>query len=104
MRILPMIAILLLMLFRLYGTALCSTVLAELRRMEVCSVPDLVEQISPEDLTEAEKRNLDRRIRRALTNLEGEGYASREWKIRDKPVLLFKIQDHAKEHGHSQHA
>ena len=79
------------MFFKLYGTALCQTVLEHLHA-GCDTVPQLADAIGEEGMSNTEKHNLDRRIRRALSTLESEGYVVREWAIQERPVLTFKIQ------------
>ncbi|WP_282783100.1 hypothetical protein [Phaeodactylibacter xiamenensis] len=84
------------MLFKLYGTALCQTVLEHLRA-GCDTVSELADQIGQEGMSNAERHNLDRRIRRALSTLESEGYIVRKWVIQERPVLTFKIQSDVRE-------
>ncbi len=78
------------MLFKLYGTALCQTVLNELGKDEM-SVPALVHSIAGRELDGREKHNLERRIRRALESLEGEGLVRKDWIIEPRPLQVFKL-------------
>jgi hypothetical protein len=80
--------------FRLYGTALCQSVLVEIRKREQ-TVPDLV-KIFGRELCDIQKRNLDRRIRRALETLHHEEYVEREWCMNeDRPIITYKIKQNA---------
>lgn len=82
------------MLFKLYGTALCQTVLNELGG-DAMSVPALVRSIAGKDLDNREKHNLERRVRRALESLEGEGLVRKDWIIEPRPLQVFKLTTHA---------
>ena len=92
------------MSFRLYGTALCQTVLDTLGD-KPWTVAELIDEIGPSEMDSTERHNLDRRIRRALDTLKTEQHVEMEWRIDDRPVQTFKIiSDGQKFNGGLEHA
>lgn len=83
------------MVFALYGTALCTRVL-ECLKNGTKTVSDLVLDISTESMDNRDRRNLDRRIRTALSNLLAEDLISHQWSFKGKtPVIIYQLKSKA---------